>query len=181
MGDLPEPAPAGGVSAFGPANAPVPLTRNAMFSSGLALAGAQETLKAWKRGEVPPMENDGILTAEEVAMLNLQGTWLVVLSACDTGIGEARNGEGVMGLRRGFVQAGAQNLLMTLWPISDKWSVEIMKAFYEKAMTSGDAAQTMAEVQAEWLAKLRKEKGALIAARIAGPFILTSRGKPAGK
>ena len=119
--------------------------------------------------------------AQEVAMLNLQGTWLVVLSACDTGIGEARSGEGVMGLRRGFVQAGAQNLLMTLWPISDKWSVEIMKAFYEKAMVSGDAPQAMAEVQAEWLAKLRKEKGALIAARIAGPFVLTSRGKPISK
>jgi CHAT domain-containing protein/tetratricopeptide (TPR) repeat protein len=181
LGDLPEPAPAGEVSAFGPANAPVPLTRNAMFNSGLALAGAKETLNAWKRGEVPPMENDGILTAEEVAMLNLQGTWLVVLSACDTGLGELRNGEGVLGLRRGFVQAGAQNLLMTLWPISDKWSVEIMKAFYDKAMVTGDAPQAMAEVQAEWLAKLRKEKGALLAARIAGPFVLTSRGKPAGK
>ena len=87
----------------------------------------------------------------------------------------------MLGLRRGFVQAGAQNLLMTLWPISDKWSVEIMKAFYEKAMATGDAPQAMAEVQAEWLAKLRKEKGALIAARIAGPFVLTSRGKPTGK
>jgi CHAT domain-containing protein len=110
-------------------------------------------------------------------MLNLQGTWLVVLSACDTGLGEARNGEGVLGLRRGFVQAGAQNLLMTLWPISDKWSVEIMKSFYDKAMVSGNAPLAMAEVQAEWLAKLRKEKGALLAARIAGPFVLTSRGK----
>ena len=70
---------------------------------------------------------------------------------------------------------------MTLWPISDKWSVEIMKAFYGKAMTTGDAPQAMAEVQAEWLARLRKEKGALLAARIAGPFVLTSRGKPVGK
>jgi CHAT domain-containing protein/tetratricopeptide (TPR) repeat protein len=160
---------------------PLNKLQNPMHRSGLALAGAQRTLDAWQRGQIPPTHNDGILMAQEVAMLNLQGTWLVVLSACDTGIGEARNGEGVMGLRRGFVQAGAQNLLMTLWPISDKWSVEIMKSFYEKAMATGDAPQAMAEVQAEWLAKLRKEKGALIAARIAGPFVLTSRGKPTGK
>jgi len=154
---------------------------NPMQRSGLALAGAQATLAAWKQGEVPDPDDDGILMAQEVGLLDLKDTWLVVLSACDTGLGEARNGEGVLGLRRGFVQAGAQNLLMTLWPISDKWSVEIMKSFYDKAMASGDAPQAMAEVQAEWLAKLRKEKGALLAARIAGPFVLTSRGKVISK
>ena len=163
-----------------PKSGPAPLN-NPMQRSGLALAGAQATLDAWKRGEVPPAENDGILTAQEVGDLNLQNTWLVVLSACDTGIGEARNGEGVLGLRRGFVQAGAKNLLMTLWPISDKWSVEIMKAFYEKAMVSGDAPQAMADVQAEWLSRLRKEKGVLIAARIAGPFVLSTRGRQSTK
>ena len=155
--------------------------RNPLLRSGLALAGAQTTLEAWKRGEVPLTENDGILTAQEVGALDLNGTWLVVLSACDTGLGELRNGEGVLGLRRGFVQAGAQNLLMTLWPISDKWSVDIMKAFYEKAMASGDAAQAMADVQAEWLGRLRKEKGVLIAARIAGPFVLSTRGRQSSK
>jgi CHAT domain-containing protein len=87
-----------------------------MHRSGLALAGAQTTIEARKREEVPPVEDDGILTAEDVSTLDLQGTWLVTLSACDTGSGEARAGEGVMGLRRGFIQAGAQNLLMTLWP-----------------------------------------------------------------
>ena len=111
----------------------------------------------------------------------LTDTWLVVLSACDTGIGEARSGEGVLGLRRGFVQAGAQNLLMTLWPISDRWTVDIMKAFYEKAMTTGDAPQAMAEVQAEWLGRLRKEKGILLAARLAGPFVLSTRGRQPGR
>ena len=155
--------------------------RNPMQRSGLAFAGAQLTLEAWKRGEVPDTENDGILMAQEVGTMDLKDTWLVVLSACDTGIGEARNGEGVLGLRRGFVQAGAQNLLMTLWPISDRWSVEIMKAFYEKAMASGDAPQAMADVQAEWLSKLRKEKGVLIAARIAGPFVLSTRGRQSTK
>lgn len=181
---LPEDATAGGGNInprmAGASRASIVLL-NPMQRSGLALAGAKNTLDAWKQGLAPPPENDGILSAQEVGSLNLRNTWLVVLSACDTGIGEARSGEGVLGLRRGFVQAGAQNLLMTLWPISDKWSVEIMKAFYEKAMVSGDAPQAMADVQAEWLAKLRKEKGALLAARIAGPFVLTSRGKPIGK
>jgi CHAT domain-containing protein len=94
---------------------------NPMHRSGLSMAGAQGTLRAWDRGEVPPTENDGIVTAEEVGGLKLDGTWLVALSACDTGGGEARAGEGVMGLRRGFVQAGAQNLLMTLWPHWRTW------------------------------------------------------------
>jgi CHAT domain-containing protein len=74
---------------------------NPMHRSGLAVAGAQSTLRAWDRGEVPPNENDGIVTAEEVGGLKLDGTWLVALSACDTGGGEARAGEGVMGLRPG--------------------------------------------------------------------------------
>jgi CHAT domain-containing protein len=60
--------------------------RNPMYRSGIALAGAQVTLDAWKRGETPPTDGDGILTAEEVGDLDLNGTWLVVLSACDTGI-----------------------------------------------------------------------------------------------
>src|SRR5208282_2665070 len=99
--------------------------KNPMHRSGLALAGAQTTIEAWKRDEVPPVENDGILTAEDVSTLDLQGTWLVTLPACDSGSGQARAGEGVMGLRRGFIQAGAQNLLMTLWPISDEVTVQI--------------------------------------------------------
>jgi len=69
-----------------------------MHRSGLALAGAQTTIEAWKHEEVPPVENDGILTAEDVSTLDLQGTSLVTLSACDTGSGQARAGEGVRGI-----------------------------------------------------------------------------------
>ena len=58
--------------------------KNPMHRSGLALAGAQTTIEAWKREEVPPVENDGILTAEDVSTLDLQGTWLVTLSASVT-------------------------------------------------------------------------------------------------
>src|SRR5246500_2468501 len=100
--------------------------KNPMHRSGLALAGAQTTIEAWKRDEVPPVENDGILTAEDVSTLDLKGTCLVTLSACDTGSGEARAGEGVMGLRRGFIQAGAQNMLMTLWPVHDEITAQII-------------------------------------------------------
>ncbi len=151
---------------------------NPMRRSGLALAGAQKTLEAWAHGQAPPAGNDGIVTAEEVGGLKLDGTWLVVLSACDTGSGEARAGEGVMGLRRGFVQAGAQNLLMTLWPISDQTTVQIMLAFYDAAEKTNNAPQALADVQRDWLVKLRKEKGLLEAVRLAGPFIMSAQGKP---
>src|SRR4029453_13663823 len=151
---------------------------NPMYRSGLALAGAQRTLRAWGgEGEVPPVENDGIVTAEEVGGLKLNGTWLVVLSACETGLGEARAGEGVMGLRRGFIQAGAQNLLMTLWPISDQNTVKIMLDFYDAALKSSNAPQALADTQRDWLVKLRKERGLLEAVRFAGPFIMSSQGK----
>jgi tetratricopeptide (TPR) repeat protein len=152
--------------------------KNPMHRSGLALAGAQTTIEDWKRDEVPPVENDGILTAEDVSTLDLQGTWLVTLSACDTGSGEARAGEGVMGLRRGFIQAGAQNLLMTLWPISDEVTVQIMSDFYDAAHKSGNAPEALAEVQRNWLLKLRTEKGLAQAVNLAGPFIMSSQGKP---
>ena len=152
--------------------------KNPMHRSGLALAGAQTTVEAWKHDKVPPVENDGILTAEDVSTLDLHGTSLVTLSACDTGSGEARAGEGVMGLRRGFIQAGAQNLLMTLWPISDEVTVQIMSDFYDAAHKSGNAPEALAEVQRNWLLKLRTEKGLAQAVNLAVPFIMSSQGKP---
>ena len=152
------------------------ILKNPMHRSGLALAGARRTLDAWTKGDAPPSDNDGIVTAEEVGGLKLKGTWLVVLSACDTGTGKAKAGEGVLGLRRGFIQAGAQNLLMTLWPISDETTVQIMLDFYNRAFASGNAPQSLMDVQREWLVKLRKEKGLLYAVNRAGPFIMSSQG-----
>ena len=149
-----------------------------MHRSGIALSGAQNTLASWGRGEVPATESDGIVTAEEVGGLHLEGTELVVLSACETGSGEARAGEGVMGLRRGFVQAGAKNLLMTLWPISDDTTVQIMFDFYDAVFRKSAPPQALADTQRDWLVKLRKEKGLLAAMRLAGPFIMSSQGKP---
>jgi CHAT domain-containing protein len=127
---------------------------------------------------VPPIDNDGIVTAEDMAALDLKGTWLVTLSACDTGSGEARAGEGVLGLRRGFLEAGAQNLLMTLWPISDETTVQIMTDFYDVARKTANPPQALAQVQRDWLVKIRKEHGLTQAVRLAGPFIMSSQGKP---
>jgi tetratricopeptide (TPR) repeat protein len=151
---------------------------NPMHRSGLALAGAQTTLRAWEVGKAPAIDDDGILTAEDVATLNLKGTWLVTLSACDTGSGEARAGEGVLGLRRGFIEAGAENLLMTLWTISDEFTVQIMSDFYEAAHRIGDAPNALVVVQRDWLVKLRKEKGLAQSVSLAGPFIMNFQAKP---
>jgi CHAT domain-containing protein len=149
-----------------------------MRASGIALTGAQSTLRSWAERKAPDPENDGILTAEEVAALDLQGTWLVSLSACETGVGEARSGEGVLGLRRSFMMAGAENLLMTLWPVSDQTTSEIMADFYREALKTGNAPGSLAKVQREWLVKLRKEKSLLEAVRDAGPFVMATIGKP---
>ena len=95
--------------------------QNPLLRSGLALAGANSSTGP---------DDDGILTALEASGLNLWGTKLVTLSACDTGVGDIRNGEGVYGLRRAFVLAGAETLVMTLWPVSDASTRQPMAAFY---------------------------------------------------
>ena len=152
-----------------------------MRASGVALTGAQATLKSWSRKVAPDPETDGVLTAEEVAGLDLKGTWLVTLSACETGVGEARSGEGVFGLRRAFMMAGAENLLMTLWPVSDETTAKIMADFYKEVLATGDAPGSLAKVQREWLVKLRAERGMLAAVREAGPFAMVMMTNPNSK
>jgi CHAT domain-containing protein len=78
----------------------------------------------------PPGLDNGILTALEAGNLNLTGTQLVVLSACNTGQGDVKNGEGVFGLRRALQEAGAQSVLMTLWSVPDKETLDLMQRFY---------------------------------------------------
>lgn len=104
---------------------------NPLLRSGLALAGANTFIK----GGTPPDEaEDGILTAEDVSGMDLTGTELVVLSACDTGLGSIRAGEGVFGFRRAFMLAGAKTLVMTLWKVPDLATPILMERFYENLL-----------------------------------------------
>jgi CHAT domain-containing protein len=151
-----------------------PVFSSAMQQSAVALSGAQDTLTKWKNGHIGKTENDGILTAEEAAMLDLSNTWLVAVSSCDSGIGEAAPGEGTEGLRRGFIEAGAQNVLTALWPVSDAWTPKMMADFYAEAFSTNDAGQSLAMAQRKHLIQLRKQYGLEAAVRLAGAFILTS-------
>jgi CHAT domain-containing protein/tetratricopeptide (TPR) repeat protein len=109
-----------------PVRAQAPLFQDSpLLLAGLAFAGANRHV-ASQSGR-----DDGILTAEEVAGLNLQGTEWVVLSACDTGLGEIRSGEGVFGLRRAFQIAGAHTIIMSLWSVEDQSTRNWMRALYE--------------------------------------------------
>jgi CHAT domain-containing protein/tetratricopeptide (TPR) repeat protein len=98
---------------------------NPLLLSGLAFAGAN------RRAAAGPNDEDGILTAEEVASLNLQGVEWAVLSACDTGLGEIKAGEGVFGLRRAFQVAGVHTVIMSLWQVEDRAALAWMRALYE--------------------------------------------------
>ena len=98
---------------------------NPLLRSGILLAGAKRSLAEGCTGF-----HDGIVTAEKILGMNLHGTEMVVLSACDTGLGEVRSGEGVFGLRRAFTQAGANSLVMSLWKVPDKETKELMIQFY---------------------------------------------------
>ena len=98
-----------------------------LLRSGVALAGANHAEEA-----LESRQNDGLLTAEEVLTLKMIGTDLVVLSACQTGLGAIQSGEGVFGLRRAFTQAGAKGLVMSMWSVPDLETRELMVAFYRK-------------------------------------------------
>ena len=101
---------------------------NSLKRSGLLLAGAQ---LAWDGREIPDNVEDGILLAEEIATMDLSGTDLVVLSACETGLGEITS-EGVFGLQRAFKKAGVQTLIMSLWKVDDAATKLMMTTFYNE-------------------------------------------------
>lgn len=115
-----------------------------MLRSGLILAGANQ-----KRSGA----EDGILTAMEVAGLNLWGTKLLVLSACETGIGDLEAGEGVYGLRRAIVLAGAEAQIMSLWKVDDRATARLMTEYYSNLLNKGAGrADALRAVQLQMLA-----------------------------
>jgi CHAT domain-containing protein/Tfp pilus assembly protein PilF len=115
---------------------------NPLLRSGLALAGAN-----LRKSD----EEDGILTALEASGLNLWGTKLVTLSACDTGIGEVKNGEGVYGLRRAFMLAGTETLVMSLWPVSDYVTRGLMTNYYKGLKLGQGRREALRQVQLNML------------------------------
>ncbi|WP_204140408.1 tetratricopeptide repeat protein [Halomicronema sp. CCY15110] len=116
---------------------------NPLLRSGLALAGFNTRQSG---------SEDGVLTALEASTLNLSGTQLVVLSACETGLGDIANGEGVYGLRRAFALAGAETQLMSLWQVSDDGTQSLMARYYEKLIAGMGRSEALRAVQLEMIA-----------------------------
>ena len=121
------------------------------YLSGLVCAGANQPAVG---------RENGLLTAEEVAWLDLKGCELVVLSACQTGLGRSRSGEGLMSLRRMFRQAGAQTVISSLWKVRDDATRELMRDFYERRWKEGAGKlEALRGAQLEMLKENRRRYG----------------------
>lgn len=129
---------------------------NPLLRSGLLLAGANNLDKR----QTDSKTDDGILTALEISGLNLWGTDLVVLSACGTGLGDVRRGEGVFGLRRAFQLAGARTVVMSLWNIYDTVAPEIMTDFYSRIKAGVGKSKALQQASLAYMQKRRATNGA---------------------
>ena len=127
---------------------------NPLLRTGLALSGAS---KAWKDSASLNLPNDGLLTAYEIFGMSLLNTDLVVLSACNTGLGEIHDGEGVYGLQRAFRSAGARNMIMTLAEVSDKETAEFMTLFYQNWKFKTSKRVAFVKAQGEMMKRHHKE------------------------
>jgi CHAT domain-containing protein len=154
--DVPNPGTraVGGLAGGRQRPAVTPSALNApLLLSGLALAGAN-------RHAARNREDDGILTAEEVATLNLETVEWAVLSACDTGRGEIQDGEGVFGLRRAFQAAGVHTVIMSLWSVEDEATRMWMKSLYDARLRQGmDTANAVRQASLSML-QARRASGA---------------------
>jgi CHAT domain-containing protein/Tfp pilus assembly protein PilF len=117
-------------------------SENPLLRSGLALAGFNPRSSG---------SEDGVLTALEAASLNLSGTKLVVLSACETGLGDVANGEGVYGLRRAFAIAGTESQLISLWAVDDFGTSYLMVSYYQRLIKHVGRSQSLRQTQLEML------------------------------
>ena len=122
---------------------------NPLLLSGLALAGAN------RRSDAGPGGEDGIVTSEEIATLDLAGVEWAVLSACESGVGRIQTGEGVLGLRRAFQVAGARTLIASLWKVDDDSTREWMRLLYAARLGGRSTAESVREAS---LAVLRSRR-----------------------
>jgi len=118
---------------------------NPLMRSGLTFAGANQV---WTDHYVSG-DKDGVLTAEEVVSVDMRRAALVVLSACETGLGEIKGSEGVYGLQRAFKMAGVKYIVMSLWQVPDSETVEFMETFYSKLLKYNSIRDSFAETQNE--------------------------------
>ena len=118
---------------------------NPMLRSGIVLAGVNASLKEGK--------GDGLVSAEKILGLKLKGTDLVVLSACETGTGDVKSGEGVFGLKRSFILSGAKTVVMSLWSIPSKETTELMIDFYSLMAKGKSKADSFREARLNLMKK----------------------------
>lgn len=121
-----------------------------LMRSGIIMAGAN---KAWSGEKIPVGVEDGIATAYEIAQLNLANTKLVVLSACETALGDLNGSEGVFGLQRSFKIAGVKNLIVSLWQVPDKETAELMNIFYNNLLSGKTVRESFYKAQKEMRSK----------------------------
>jgi len=119
-------------------------SKNPLMRSGIIMSGANN---AWNGKSLPANVEDGILTGYEISQTNLRKVKLGVLSACQTGLGEIKSGEGIFGLQRALKMAGVEYLIVSLWSIPDKETVEFMELFYKKWLKNKEINQAFREAQ----------------------------------
>lgn len=127
---------------------------NPLLRSGLLLAGASGTASGTRTPDLESNDN-GVLTAYEAMNLNLDGTGLVVLSACETGLGDVKAGEGVYGLQRAFLVAGAEALIMSLWKVDDAATQMLMSNFYTQWIKLGNKQKAFKQAQLQLMTKYK--------------------------
>jgi CHAT domain-containing protein/tetratricopeptide (TPR) repeat protein len=134
------------------------MAENPLLYSGLAMAGANRLIL--RELDADRETDDGILTALEASAMNLQGTELVVLSACHSGMGQVVNGEGVFGLRRAFQHAGAQSLVMSMFAVPDDATIALMERFYDGWLAGSRKAEALRNAALAVLRERREQHGA---------------------